>query len=89
MAHTQDAVVIDATGAVHLVIRPDNDWELDDPAFSPTGYTHLRVPHNPVLDPIAQAQALHPAMNVQWPAPHMLAQGPAGNITGNGTVSAT
>ena len=45
MAHTLDAVIVDADGAVHMVVVPDDDRELDDPSFNPDGYTQIRVPH--------------------------------------------
>jgi hypothetical protein len=87
MAHTQDAVVVDATGVVHMVVIPDDDSQLADPAFNPPGHTHLRVSHNPAADPVATASALHPAMNVRMPPAHgPVVNAPAGNLSGNTTA---
>jgi hypothetical protein len=87
MAHTQDAVIVDATGIVHMVVIPDDDSELDDPAFNAPGMSQLRVPMQaPSGQPIGVAQmqaaaALHPAMNARLPpspvAPSLSAQAKA------------
>ena len=76
MAHTQNAVVVTEDGIVHMIVIPDDDSQLSDPAFNPAGHTHLRVPHNPAADPVAAAADLHPAMNVRMPSPAALAQSP-------------
>jgi hypothetical protein len=91
MAHTQDAVIVDSSGVVHMVVIPDDDAQLSDPAFNPPGHTHLRVPWPPREgqhpDPVQAARHLHPEHNVRMPPPAVLAQGevaPAhGNVTGN------
>jgi hypothetical protein len=45
MAHTVDAVVYDpATGYLQMIVIPDDDRQLSDPAFNPPGMTQLRVP---------------------------------------------
>ena len=45
MAHTQDAIVYDpATNYLQMIIIPDDDAQLADPAFNPPGMLQLRVP---------------------------------------------
>lgn len=45
MAHTVDAVVYDPlTGFLQMLVIPDDDKQLDDPAYNPPGMVHLRVP---------------------------------------------
>lgn len=45
LAQTVGAIVYDGTsGQVRMVVVPDTDKELDDPAFSPVGAVQQRVP---------------------------------------------
>lgn len=54
-AGSQVGIVYDAvTGAQVMVIVPDHDWELDDPAYAPPGTKQMRVP-------IDQFRSLAPA----------------------------
>lgn len=44
MAHTKDAVVYDPiTGIIQMVIIPDDDAQLADPAYNPPGMRQLRL----------------------------------------------
>jgi hypothetical protein len=54
--HTKDAVVIDATTRhVLMVVCPDGDGELSDPAYNAAGTAQVIVAHDPRRDQIAQA----------------------------------
>ena len=45
MAHTVDAIVYDpSTMIIQMIVMPDDDSELADPAFNPPGMTQLQVP---------------------------------------------
>lgn len=43
MAHTQDAILYDQSGHLCMIVIPDDDAQLDDPAFNNPDWTHLRV----------------------------------------------
>ena len=77
MPHTLDAVVYDpATGIVQMLVMPDDDSDLDDPAFNPPGMVQVRVPvtasgltYDPSIAPanavtalVSAAQALTPGI---------------------------
>lgn len=47
MAHTHNAVCYDARGNLALIVVPDDDAQLSDPAFNLAGTTQLRIPHDP------------------------------------------
>jgi len=58
MAHTQDAVIYDPlTGNVAMIVIPDDDTQLGDPAFNPKGLTQLRVPSS--SDPVSNAAKIN------------------------------
>jgi hypothetical protein len=69
MAHTEDAVIVDATGVVHMIVIPDDDSQLSDPAFNPAGHTHLRIAHVPARGHVERAAARYPDLNVRHPTP--------------------
>lgn len=69
MAHTQDAVVVDGDGIVHMVVIPDDDSQLSDPAFNPPGHTHLRIDHDPTGGHVERAAVAYPDLNVRLPPP--------------------
>ena len=56
------AVILDASGAVVMVVHPDREGQLDDPAFNLKGFTQVRIPKRTYeaapLDPIAKDAAL-------------------------------
>lgn len=71
MAHTKDAVVIDAlTGLVMMLVVPDDDAQLDYPSYNPIGSLQIRVPHQPgvlgsaiaVESLVSAAQAINSAV---------------------------
>jgi hypothetical protein len=43
MGSPVSAVIFDAEGRVAMIIHPDNEKQLDDPAFNPKGHVHVRV----------------------------------------------
>jgi hypothetical protein len=49
MAATVSRIVLDAKGLPQMVIHPDKDSQLDDPAFSPAGTTQYDVPRSDYL----------------------------------------
>ena len=45
MAHTVDAIVYDpTTNYLQMIVIPDDDSQLNDPAFNPPNMVQLRVP---------------------------------------------
>lgn len=79
MAHTQDAVIYDDNGVICMIVIPDDDAELNDLAYNPPNWTHLRVPHSPqpqsdvvgaeAHHPVEMARALHPHLNLRYGDP--------------------
>lgn len=65
MAHTQNAVICGPDGVVHMVVIPDDDHELDDPAFNPKGLVHIRVDIKDGVDPTVLAAQVRPDLNIQ------------------------
>lgn len=43
-AHSVNGLVLDKAGRVIMLVEPDNDSELDDPAFHPAGSVMVKVP---------------------------------------------
>lgn len=44
MAHTQDAILYDPGGNLCMIVIPDDDKQLNDPAYNLPGLTQLRIP---------------------------------------------
>lgn len=65
MAHTQDMLVCDASGNVFMIVIPDDDAQLKDPAFNPAGFIAVKVAHDPKADIIAAAAQARPDLNVK------------------------
>lgn len=64
MAHTEDAVIVNAAGEVQMIVIPDDNSQLGDPAYNPAGLTHLRIPHDDTRSYVEAAAALYPERNV-------------------------
>jgi hypothetical protein len=84
-AHTQDAVIYDPnTKVVIAVVVPDDDKQLNDPAFNPPGMVQVRVTHIPSTDPVTTATAQVPALQlpppVQNAAPCVVGCNPAHGV---------
>lgn len=44
MAATVSRIILDAQGNLQMVVHPDKDSQLDDPAFAPSGTTQCDIP---------------------------------------------
>lgn len=65
---TVNAIILNSAGEIAMIIKPDYDSQLDDPAFNPLNHTHIRIPvehynncknHSEILDVV---YSIHPEL---------------------------